>query len=768
MTVIKLLPSTRRRPIPAMVLGLVMLLLGAAAAALGAALPGVATPVTTGTSVELPRELTPEEVRALIAGMSDDEVRALLIAQLDKAAAQSAREEQAPGISARFEAYLEVIERRVADLNAVAGELPAVPAQIWSQVTAGGTVGGGRIALGIVIVFGVAWLVEQVFRRATRAFGTRAAVPSGGQSAGWRWAALRALVDLSALAVFILGAIGVWLLFGARKLAAEELVSVMLWAVVAVRLVSLALRVIFAPRTPAFRPLPMSDHSAVVVYQSVMVIAAVIILGRAVGNILLGYGVDPDVKQLVSVIWSSLVAATLITVVWLTRQRCVAIMRTGRQSDAIEQGALEGLVNIWPVLVTVYVIGLWLLVNLVQLATGRDTFLPAMISLLLVGSIPFADAGLRWAAGRLLGTGEPAGDDAEKGAHPAERRRRGEYELVALGYLRILLVLVIVLAFAKAWGIDLFATGQRLFGDRVADALLDVAVTALIAYVVWGVVKVAVEHHVGSSSPRQEAGAGDEPGGTGASRVQTLLPLIRKFVMVSLLVIVVLIALSSMGVNIGPLIAGAGVIGIAIGFGAQTLVRDIVSGFFFLLDDAFRMGEYVEVDVTRGTVEKISVRSLQLRHHNGPVHTIPFGEIKHLTNYSRDWAIMKFELRVPFETDINRVRKIIKQIGQEMLSDEELGPMIIEPLKSQGVNRMDDSALILRCKVMTHPGQQFMVRREAYTRIQRRFEEEGIHFAPRRVIVEASSPELAQAAAAAGALDSEGETPAGGKSDDRG
>ena len=125
-----------------------------------------------------------------------------------------------------------------------------------------------------------------------------------------------------------------------------------------------------------------------------------------------------------------------------------------------------------------------------------------------------------------------------------------------------------------------------------------------------------------------------------------------------------MLVLSSLGVNIGPLIAGAGVVGIAIGFGAQTLVRDIVSGFFYLIDDAFRIGEYVVIDQIRGTVEKISVRSFQLRHHDGPVHTIPYGEIRSLTNWSRDWAIMKFELRIPFETDIEKVRKIIKQIAQ--------------------------------------------------------------------------------------------------------
>ena len=139
---------------------------------------------------------------------------------------------------------------------------------------------------------------------------------------------------------------------------------------------------------------------------------------------------------------------------------------------------------------------------------------------------------------------------------------------------------------------------------------------------------------------------------------------------------------------------------------------------------------------------------MRLRHHNGPVHTVPFGEIRQLTNDSRDWHIMKFELRLPFETDVNRVRKIIKKIGEEMTEDADLGPKMLGSLKSQGVNRMDDSALIIRCKVPCVPGEQFMVRREAYTRIQRVFEENDIHFAPRWVIVEASTPAQAAQAAA--------------------
>jgi small-conductance mechanosensitive channel len=184
-------------------------------------------------------------------------------------------------------------------------------------------------------------------------------------------------------------------------------------------------------------------------------------------------------------------------------------------------------------------------------------------------------------------------------------------------------------------------------------------------------------------------------------------------------------------------------------FGAQALVKDIISGVFFLMDDSFRMGEYVDIEgEIKGTVERISIRSLQLRHHNALVHTIPFGEIQFLTNYSRDWAIMKFEFRIGFETDIDVVRRIIKKVGAGMMEDEEFGPLLIEPLKSQGVNRMDGSALIIRCKFTSVPGQQFYVRRQAFTLIQRAFEESGIKLAPERVIVESTSPEDIERAAA--------------------
>jgi small-conductance mechanosensitive channel len=228
----------------------------------------------------------------------------------------------------------------------------------------------------------------------------------------------------------------------------------------------------------------------------------------------------------------------------------------------------------------------------------------------------------------------------------------------------------------------------------------------------------------------------------------------------------VMIGLSQLGLDIAPLFAGAGVIGLAVGFGAQTLVRDIFSGAFFLLDDAFRIGEYIDIEGTRGTVEKISIRSMQLRHHLGALHTIPFGEIKQLTNHSRDWAMMKLELRVTYDTDVERVRKLIKKLGAQLLEDETIGEMFVQPLKSQGVFRMEDSAMIIRVKFMTRPGDQFVVRKQVYAKIRELFEREGIKFAHREVTVRvaqdsdteaAPQPAAAVAAAALPVLESEAE-----------
>ncbi|MGI9357744.1 MAG: mechanosensitive ion channel family protein, partial [Rhizobiaceae bacterium] len=147
----------------------------------------------------------------------------------------------------------------------------------------------------------------------------------------------------------------------------------------------------------------------------------------------------------------------------------------------------------------------------------------------------------------------------------------------------------------------------------------------------------------------------------------------------------------------------------------------------------------IEIGNLRGVVESMSVRSLRVRHHRGAVHTIPFGELSSLTNYSRDWVIMKMEFRVPFETDIKLVKKIVKRIGAEMLEDPLYKDGFLQQLKSQGVRRMEEFNMVVGVKFMAKPGDQWIIRRDAYQRIVDAFEENGIRLAERNVKVEVVS-----------------------------
>jgi small-conductance mechanosensitive channel len=228
--------------------------------------------------------------------------------------------------------------------------------------------------------------------------------------------------------------------------------------------------------------------------------------------------------------------------------------------------------------------------------------------------------------------------------------------------------------------------------------------------------------------------------------LRTLLPILRNVLLVVLVTMAALMTLSAMGVEIGPLIAGAGVVGVAIGFGAQTLVKDIISGMFFLLDDAFRIGEYIISGSYKGTVESFSLRSIKLRHHRGYLYTVPFGELGAVQNMSRDWVIDKLSVGVTYDTDVDKVKQIIKQIGKELQADPEFAPHIIETLKMQGVEQFGDFAIEIRMKMMTKPGEQFVIRRRAYAMIKKAFAANDIAFAFPTVTV-AGGAEPTQAAA---------------------
>jgi len=311
--------------------------------------------------------------------------------------------------------------------------------------------------------------------------------------------------------------------------------------------------------------------------------------------------------------------------------------------------------------------------------------------------------------------------DAGLGALPA----------IALSLARFVVVLAGIGAAALALDTPLTALAESVSPwVRIGLRLLGVAVLALLAHGVWIAVRSVVDQRLARIGPADPHHAPDA-----SSRLLTLLPLLRVTTAVLLLVMLVLSSLWALGIEITPLLAGAGVLGIALGFGAQALVRDVIAGIFYLADDAFRVGEYIEGGGnTKGTVERITLRSVALRHHNGPLHFVPYGALGSVRNTSRDWVIDKFNLPLPIDADSEKIRKMIKNIGEEMKDDPVLGPHMMEPLKGK-LYRVDPGVKIFRCKFRSPPGKQFDIRASALKRIEAALKKMGLQFADGRQTV---------------------------------
>jgi small-conductance mechanosensitive channel len=310
--------------------------------------------------------------------------------------------------------------------------------------------------------------------------------------------------------------------------------------------------------------------------------------------------------------------------------------------------------------------------------------------------------------------------------------------------IRALLIIgtVLVLAWALEFDLVALASGDTLF-TRIAWGVVNIAVVALVADFVWHLARTAID---GRLQTTEEPGPIETDEVRRRARLRTLLPILRNVLLVVIAATAVLMALSSMGVQIGPLLAGAGVVGIAVGFGAQTLVKDIFAGVFYLLDDAFRVGEYIQSGSFKGTVEAFSLRSVKLRHHRGSLFTVPFGELGAVQNMSRDWVIDKLSVSVPYDTDLAKVKKVIKEVSKELMAEPELAANVIEPLKMQGVEQFGDFAIQIRMKMMTQPGEQFVIRRRAYALIKQAFDANGIEFAFPKVTVAGGGEPSAAAA----------------------
>lgn len=717
-------------------------------------------------TVQVPNDLRAEEVGDFVARLNDAESRLLLMDYLrqDTTAGTGTDEAGLTGLLRRFnESSIRLGEARQAMLEALsnAGTHFAVVLRNltdnggWPVLLKGIVILLAMLALGTMAEWAVGkrLLWAEPDARSTTAPSARARL------------AVVVMATSADLAGVLLFAFTSWLaslVFFDRFDPMRVFTLAVLATITVTRVVYVLARALLAPGRPELRlieaPEPWArqlQHWLVAVFG----VGALAYFGCALLKLL---GLQDYLHRLLLILSDTIITGMLVYMVWRSRFAVADYLATtwakgrgpfweygGGQSSASASEPISDvpawhhyLGRSWHLLATVYLVVLWWFHTRDVALRSLEASNAAILSLLLLLAIPVVDGVLK----TLL-------DAVQEASAARGLVLRARYGRTIRMVIRIAMLVWVLSAAAEAAGFALIGVVASPLGQRVGDALLDIGAAVIVAYVVWEFVRSAIDRHM----PAEEGGGlvmGEEGGAGQATRAATLLPLLRSFILVVLVTMVTLITLSSLGVNIGPLLAGAGVVGLAVGFGSQKLVQDIVAGIFFLVDDAFRIGEYIEAGGMKGTVESISIRSMRLRHHLGAVQTLPYGEIQAVKNHSRDWATMKLEIRLPYDVDIEKVRKIIKKTGQKMLEHPEYGHHFLQPLKSQGVFRVEDSALIVRMKFTTVPNEQWVIRREAYRLVQEALEAAGIKYAHRQVVVtvpqqESSSPATAPAAGAA-------------------
>ena len=680
----------------------------------------------------LPDPLTPDTANALISRLSDSEVRALLLDQLNTQA-EAAVVQQQLGTS---EFFYHATTGAWASVTLPIKLLPKLfTGQARSFATFYEKIGHGTgllILLGYMfLVFGAAALAEIAFRRVTR--GWHILPPADLNNMTLR-ETLQLLTQrfgtqVVAVLIFVLVARMVSMLILPETLFPfVQLVGIYL--VGFPRLMLAIAFFFFAPQNPEYRLLNVNTPTAKAFCLHQYLIG--LLLGLT-GAILLFNGMNGVPRGEIRLgFWLNL--ALHVYLVWLLWTYRAATVDMMRGSDPHVTPAEARIARIYPYFAIVVVIAIWWIVNMV--VSYRNFALlgtnPQYKTMTLLMFAPAMDTAIRGLVRHLNPAMTGEGPIAER-AYLATKR-----SYIRIG--RVIVFGIVLFAIAGFWGMDAPSIATAGVGERLAVSAIEFLFIISIGYVIYEAVslfinrKLAAEYTAAGYDPDAQEVGGDG-GGAGGSRLSTVLPLILAVSRATIVVIFLLLGLGNIGVDTTPLLAGAGIIGLAIGFGAQKLVTDIVSGVFFLVDDAFRTGEYVEVEGTMGTVEKISIRSMQLRHHKGPVHTIPYGEIPKITNFSRDWVIMKLRFTVPYESDPNQIKKIFKKIGQDMLALPEFENDFLAPFKSQGVLEIDDVGMVIRGKFMCKPGTQFMIRKEIFNRVNAAFAEAGLEFARREVRV---------------------------------
>jgi small conductance mechanosensitive channel len=303
--------------------------------------------------------------------------------------------------------------------------------------------------------------------------------------------------------------------------------------------------------------------------------------------------------------------------------------------------------------------------------------------------------------------------------YPQLEARANRYVPALHTMLRWTVLVVATVSLLEVWGIGVLSVLASGGGKRFISALVTILVIAAIALGIWELVSSMIERYLArleASGVRSQSTA----------RIRTLLPMLRNVLQIVLLAIVALISISEMGVNIGPLLAGAGMIGVAVGLGSQKLVQDFITGITFLLDDTVAVGDSVKIGEYVGTVDSLTIKTIRIREGNGRLVTIPFSAVGTVVNMSRDYMFAAIEVGVAYNSNIDLALNCLTYIAESLRNDEEFAGMIVAQPDPPGIERFADSSIILKITIKTLPDKQGKITRAFNLRLKKRFDELGI------------------------------------------
>ncbi|MDQ8726650.1 mechanosensitive ion channel domain-containing protein [Bradyrhizobium sp. LHD-71] len=445
-------------------------------------------------------------------------------------------------------------------------------------------------------------------------------------------------------------------------------------------------------------------------------IATVGIFGVTLANVALLLGLyRPGYFALLRLVM--LMVHLLVVVVILQGRRTVADLIRTDARNGVMAAMRNRLANFWHYIAIVLVLGLWA----VWALNIRNGY--ALLFQYVVGTIAVV------LVSRLLLIVIVSVIDRVFRVPPEIVERFPGIEVRANRYLpmarRIVSYFVAIIGFVallEVWGVDAitwFATGQ--IGSRLLSAIVTVGIAVLIAAAVWEISNALLDRQLSRFSQEGQFAK--------AARLRTFLPMLRTTLLCVIVAVVALTALSEIGVNVAPLLAGAGIIGIAIGFGSQKLVQDVITGLFLLLENVVHVGDVVTVSDLTGTVENVSIRTIRLRAADGAVHIVPFSAVTSVTNRSRGMGNAAISVTIPSGEDTEQVEKILNEIATEMRAEPKYNHLIRDDLELWGIDKLNGSKISMVGQIRCTDAGRWPVQREFNRRMLRRFKEHGVEIA---------------------------------------